>query len=105
MSSSPGTLTVEGTAFVGPAFTAAEKKCKEYLPPSGPSGPPAPSAARLRQELAVAECLRRSGVPNFPDPGSKGSLKIVAAESSSPAFQHAAKVCGPGGHASFSIGG
>ena len=104
VSSSPGTLTVEGTTLAGPAFTAAEKKCKEYLPPAGP--PPAPSAARVRKELAFAECMRRNGVPNFPDPGSKGLAKVVAAESDSPAFQHAAKSCGgPGGHISFSIGG
>jgi hypothetical protein len=103
--SSPGTLTVEGTAFAGPAFTAAEKKCKEYLP--GANGPPpAPSAAQLRQELALAECMRRNGVPNFPDPGGKGLGKTLRLDSGSPAFQHAVKVCGgPGGQIRFSAAG
>jgi len=104
VSSSPGTLTVEGIPMAGPAFTAAEKACKEYLPPAGP--PPAPSAAQLRQELAFAQCMRRNGVPNFPDPGGKGVGKIVAADSGSPAFQHAAKVCGgPGGGIRVSAAG
>ncbi|HUA48464.1 MAG TPA: hypothetical protein VMA77_24710 [Solirubrobacteraceae bacterium] len=104
VTSSPGTLTVEGITFAGPAFTHAEKLCNEYMPPSGP--PPAPTAAQLHQELAVAECMRRNGVPNFPDPGSKGLGKVVTADSGSPAFQRAAKVCGgPGGQIRFSAAG
>jgi len=104
VSSSPGTLTVEGTAFAGPAFTHAEKACKEYLP--GANGPPPPpSAEQLRQELAVAKCVRRNGVPNFPDPGSKGLGKVVVADSGSPGFQHAVKVCAGLGGSRFSIGG
>lgn len=96
-----GTLTVAGIPFSGPAFTAAEKTCKEYLP--GASGPPpAPTAAQLKQNLKLAECMRRNGVPNFPDPGGHLAAKVLEADSNSPAFLHAAKVCaGPGGAIQF----
>ena len=101
MTSSPGTLTVEGIAFSGPAFTKAEKLCAEYLPPPG-GPPPQVGAARLKQELKLARCMRRNGVPNFPDPGGHLSAKVLEADSNSPAFQHAAKVCGgPGGAIQF----
>jgi hypothetical protein len=103
VTSSPGTLTVEGVTLAGPAFEAAEKACKEYMTPSGP--PPTVSATQLKRELAIAACMRANGVPNFPDPtlnGRGGLAAVVAAESGSPAFKHAAKVCaGPGGRIQF----
>jgi hypothetical protein len=56
--------------------------------------------------VSTSKCMRRNGVPNFPDPGSTGLAKVVAPDSGSPAFQHAAKVCGgPGGRIRFSAAG
>jgi len=96
-----GGLTVDGQAFSGPALKHAEKVCSVYLPPAGP--PPAPTAAQLKRELKLAQCMRRNGVPNFPDPGSHLPANVLQADSNSPAFQHAAKVCaGPGGAIQFS---
>jgi hypothetical protein len=106
MESSPGTLTVEGIAFSGPAFTKAEKACKEYLPPAG-GPPPALAAAQLRRAVTVARCMRRHGVPNFPDPASTPSAAppktLSDLNTSSPAFQKAAQVCtgSHGGHFLF----
>lgn len=92
-SSSPGTLTVEGTAFSGPAFAHAEKACKEYLPPASGSRP-ALTAAQVRKELALARCMRSHGVPNFPDPTSPGGAKALSPQDlNSPAFQKAARTC------------
>lgn len=50
-----------------PAYTAAQAKCKKYLPPGPGSGPP-PSAQTLARFLKVAQCMRSHGVPDFPDP-------------------------------------
>jgi hypothetical protein len=50
-----------------PAFKAAQAKCKKYLPPGPGSGSP-PSAKTLAHYLTVAQCMRRHGVPEFPDP-------------------------------------
>ena len=50
-----------------PAFNAAQAKCKKFLPPGPGSGSP-PSAKTLAHYLTVAQCMRRHGVPEFPDP-------------------------------------
>lgn len=50
-----------------PAFEAAQAKCKKFLPPGPGSGPP-PSAKTLAHFLRIAQCMRRNGVPGFPDP-------------------------------------
>ncbi len=49
------------------AFKAAQAKCKKFLPP-GPGSSAPPSAKTLAHYLAIAQCMRRHGVPEFPDP-------------------------------------
>ncbi len=45
--------------------------------------------------LAFAECMRKNGLPDFPDPSSSGQLQLPPGlTTSSPAYQKAAKVCG-----------
>ena len=45
--------------------------------------------------LAFAQCMRKHGLPDFPDPTSSGQLQLPSGlTTSSPAFQKAAKVCG-----------
>jgi hypothetical protein len=54
-----------------PAFEAAQTKCQKLLPGGGPPGMGTqthPSAEALAQMLTVAQCMRRHGVANFPDP-------------------------------------
>ena len=67
ISSTPGssTLTVNGTTFDGPAFEAAEKTCKLF---GGGTAPPPVTASQKRAAAAFAECMRKHGVPNYPDP-------------------------------------
>lgn len=50
-----------------PAFRAAEAKCHKLLPPGPGSGPP-PSAQTLARFLKISQCMRKHGVPEFPDP-------------------------------------
>lgn len=94
-----------------PAFQAARRACKQLLPNDG--GPPRkPSAADMRTALTWAQCVRKHGVPNFPDPGysvnsSVPSLVFRGVEfplppgldPRSPAFRQAQAACGfgPGG--------
>jgi hypothetical protein len=61
-----GSLVVDGITFAGPALRTAQTACAEYLPPKGP--PSALSANQKAAALANAECMRKHGVPNFPDP-------------------------------------
>ena len=43
---------------------------------------------------AIAQCMRRSGVPSYPDPGSNGAFPASAnANKSSASFQAAVKSC------------
>lgn len=93
MRGSDGGLTVDGIAFNGPALRTAEKACARYLIPKGP--PPQLTSRQEAGQLALAECMRKHGVPNFPDPGSGGGGPTV--DSNSPAYQSAANACGGAG--------
>jgi hypothetical protein len=50
-----------------PTFLSAFRACQKDAP-TGQVGPPAPSAAELRIALAFAQCMRKNGFPQFPDP-------------------------------------
>ena len=53
-------------ASPAPAFAAAQAKCQKLLPNGGAPPPFDPQAlVQLRQ---IAVCMRRHGVPDFPDP-------------------------------------
>jgi hypothetical protein len=96
--SSDGTLTVDGVSFAGPALQTAQQASKRFLPGGG--GPPPPiSASQKKAALANAQCMRKHGVPNFPDPtfpaGGGVAIKIGSGVNpQSPAFKQAAAACG-----------
>ena len=50
-----------------PVVRTAQAKCRHLMPPGPGSGPP-PSAQTLARFLKIARCMRRHGVPQFPDP-------------------------------------
>ena len=53
------------------AFQAARAKCQRLLPRGGgglPGSGPGPSAATMAKLLAIARCMRRHGISEFPDP-------------------------------------
>jgi hypothetical protein len=97
VSVTPGSaaMTVDGITFSGPAFTAAAKKCK-FGP--GANGHSKLSAAQQRGMLENAECMRKHGVPDFPDPtfGPRGGVKggaSVGINVNAPAFVRANQEC------------
>lgn len=58
-----------GANGASPSFTAAEAKCAKILPDiGGPGSGPPPSAQALAHWVTVAQCMRRHGISNFPDP-------------------------------------
>ena len=63
----------------------------------GGSAPSAASAPAYTQELALAQCIRGHGVPNFPDPGQSGQGAAPgnggAINPDSPQFQAALSAC------------
>jgi hypothetical protein len=89
-------ITVFGHTYAGPAFVHAEHVCKQYLPPGGP--PPALSERQREQALAYAHCIRKHGLPSFPDPTFSGGGEQLnlppGLNPDSPAMQRAQKACG-----------
>ncbi len=99
-----------------PAFRAADAQCRKLMPGGGPPGPGStthPSAQWLAHMEKVAQCMRRHGVPDFPDPrtsvpsdpfGSgtgvisdiEGAILVFPStmDTQSPAFVRAANGCG-----------
>jgi len=98
-----------------PVFEAAQAKCQKLVP-SGPrpGAQTHPSPQALTQMVNVAECMRRHGIYNFPDPrtsvpsnpraavGGNGVISDIdgvilvfpgTIDEQSPAFTRAAAVC------------
>jgi hypothetical protein len=89
-------LLIMGQRIAGPVVASAAKTCKEYMGPSGP--PPALTESQRDAAIAEAECMRRHGLPNFPDPTFSGPNQQLnlspGLNPQSPAVEQAAKACG-----------
>jgi hypothetical protein len=103
--------TRAGTNPSSPIFKEAQAKCRHFMPPGPGSGPP-PSPQTLARFLKVAQCMRKHGAYDFPDPrtsvpsnpfGSgagvisdiEGVILVFPStiDEQSPAFTRAAAVC------------
>ncbi len=60
-------LTLRGYGPDNPQIQSAMNACAALLPGNGSSGP-ALTAADRTDYLKAAACMRRHGIPNFPDP-------------------------------------
>lgn len=80
-----------------PAFTSAMHGCKYLIPAN--TQPPVASASQKAAALKLAQCMRKHGVPNYPDPTYKDGREIPPAVAdpainpASPAFGAASKTC------------
>jgi hypothetical protein len=91
-------LSLEGIDTNAPTFKSAQQACRRLLP-----GTPTKQeqAAQLRQALDYADCMRKHGVPKFPDPklSSGGGIEWgalgprVGADPNSPQFKAAEDAC------------
>ena len=70
-----------GALAVAAAVAALATAC-------GGSAPSSASAPTYAQEIALAQCMRGHGVPNFPDPNASGSYTLTSNGS----------IGAPGGH-------
>jgi hypothetical protein len=96
-----GHFSISPTGGLDPrsaAFQHAQQGCQKLLPDAGQ--PSSAQEAQIRTELlSLAQCLRKHGYPNFPDPDSKGTFALNGASSvdpGSPQFQSAMSACRPG---------
>ena len=78
-------------------FQAAMQACRRFIPDGGPPAlTPAQRAAAAKAMLSFASCMRKDGVPSFPDPNGEGRFPIGSIDKldqSSPLFQSAFKSC------------
>ena len=82
-----------------PQFQQAMQACRKDLP-NGGTPSPAQQAQMRQQALAFSACMRKHGLPNFPDPqflsGGRVAMRISAdsgIDPRSPQFQAAQKAC------------
>ena len=98
-------LSVAGVTFSGNVdpdssqFQAAMQACRKFLPGGGPPAlTPAQQAAASKAMLSFASCMRKDGVPGFPDPDGQGRFpfgSISKLDPTTPLFQSAFKSCAP----------
>jgi len=78
-------------------FQSAQSACRHLLP-NGGSGPTAAQVQQVRElSLKFSQCVRRHGVPSFPDPDSSGRIPdpaTVGINQGSPKFEAANRACG-----------
>jgi hypothetical protein len=105
--------TGSGVDPSSPAFQAARAKCQKLLPSGGiaPGSTTHPSARWLAHMVKVAQCMRRHGISDFPDPMTtvpslqgfvgvisdiEGAIFVFPAslDMQSPLFKQAAAACG-----------
>jgi hypothetical protein len=87
-------LPAGGGAASSPQFQAADKACKSLAPAGALSGQ-APTSQQLSRTVKFVACMRKNGVPNFPDPTAQGGFQdgASAIDPSSPQFQAGLRVC------------
>ncbi len=91
-----GTMSIEGITFSGPAFAAAEQACAGA---GASQHGPRLTEAQKESFIAQARCIRKHGVPTFPDPqfGPAGfGVRVPLSpgqDPDSPAILRAEKAC------------
>jgi hypothetical protein len=80
-------------------FRSALQACRKFLPGGGPPAlTPAQQAEHAKAMANFAACMRKHGVPSFPDPNGQGTFSpgsIRGLDPSAPLFQSAVKICAP----------
>ena len=92
-----GISSASGIDPNSPVFRAAQKTCRRYFP--GPHLSQAQIAEQEASALKFAACMRKNGVPNFPDPqfgpnGARIAGPVSGVDPNSPTYQAAAEKCG-----------
>ncbi len=95
-----GGVTVSGNVDPGsPQFQSALQACHKYMPGGGPpSLTPAQRAEAVKAYTRFAGCMRKHGLPNFPDPEASSSTffppdSLKGIDPSSPQVQQAFNAC------------
>jgi hypothetical protein len=76
-------------------FKAAQLACKDHVPNGLSATDQNVTPERMQKLIGFAECVRKEGVKEFPDPSSKGAFVITSPtlQVSSPQVQQALRAC------------
>lgn len=79
-----------------PAYQSALQACKS-LEPAGFGSGSSQSPGQQSRLIKFSQCMRKNGVPNFPDPQPNGAMLIQGGgiDPNSPRFQQAMQTCRP----------
>lgn len=79
----------------GETFLDAMEACDEYIEALQPDVDPEQQAEQIEQQLVLAECMRREGIAEFPDPDPvRGfTLRDMRFDPFAPEFQTAFATC------------
>jgi hypothetical protein len=90
-------VVVTGTDPSSPRFQSAMQACRKYMPGGGPPQmSPTQKAEWVTAMTAFAGCMRKNGVPSFPDPTGAGTFPSGFLENVDPGseqFQSALSSC------------
>ncbi|MGW6460226.1 hypothetical protein ACWF94_30590 [Streptomyces sp. NPDC055078] len=90
-----GRVMVKQKAGEGPdraTMDKAMKACREFQPQgTGPGGKPDPKVRDAMQKYA--QCMRKNGVEDFPDPQAGGGIRMDAKQAEDPDFKKAEQAC------------
>ena len=87
---SQGAVNLAGLNVNSPQFLAALQACQSLVV----AAPPDQAAQIVKRAEAVAQCMRKHGVPNFPDPNSHGTIVLPGnVDPNSAQFQAATQAC------------
>jgi hypothetical protein len=92
-------VTISGADPNSSQFQAAMQACRRFLPGGGPPTlTPAQQAEAAKALSSVAACMRKNGVPNFPDPTGQGRFPASSLDQldlNAPLFRSSYKICRP----------
>src|SRR5262245_8760032 len=80
-----------GVESNSPQFQQAMKACRSLSPQQNTQG--SQSAGQQQQLLKFAKCMRKNGVPDFPDPTTGALMTGTGIDPNSPRFQSALQAC------------
>jgi len=97
--------SLQGLGVSKQTWAPADIACKHLLPNGGSGLQETPEQIRTRvaDGLSFARCMRRHGVPRFPDPSAQGDLTVEMVQAQgidvrSPTVLQAVQTCLPASH-------
>jgi hypothetical protein len=94
--SAQGTFNLPNNMTSSAQFASADHACRS-LAPAGPLSGQGPTAKQLDQTVKFVACMRKHGVPKFPDPGANGQFQLQGGanpiDPSAPQFKSAMNAC------------